>query len=135
MRTAAARPERLDQTSFGFYDWEQDNGLTYRWTSRRATFFIPAGARELEMPVRSMMTSGHTEPVTFSVAVNGRILDTFPITQGDWRTVSLRLPPRSGDSAFTRIDVITEPPWTPAATGFSQDVRVLGVQLGRPEAQ
>jgi len=135
MRTIEARPARLDQTSFGFYDWENDHGLAYRWTSRRATFFIPAGARELEMPVRSMMISGHTEPVTFSVAVNGRILDTFPVRQGDWQTVKLRLPPRSEGPDVTRIDVITEPPWTPAAIGVSQDVRVLGVQLGRPEAQ
>src|SRR5262249_38095644 len=66
---------RLDQVTFGFYEWEDNYGLAYRWSSRRATFFVPAGARELHMPVRSMMVLGHTEPVKFSVAVNGRILD------------------------------------------------------------
>jgi hypothetical protein len=83
-----------------------------------------------------MMILGHLDPVKFSVAVNGRVLDTFPITQGNWETVQLRLPPGSATSGdFTRIDVITDPSWTPAATGANHDVRVLGVQVGKPEAQ
>jgi O-antigen ligase len=125
----------LDRATFGFYDWENDNGFPYRWTSRRATFFVPGRARELHIPVRSMMILGHQDPVRFSVAVNGRVLDTFPITQGNWETVQLRLPPGSAGSEFTRIDVITDPSWTPAATGANHDVRVLGVQVGRPEVQ
>jgi hypothetical protein len=133
--SAAARDAPLDRMTFGFYDWESDNGFPYRWSSRRATFFVPAGARELDLPVRSMMIVGHQEPVTFSVAVNGRVLDTFPITQGNWETVQLRLPPTAGAAGFTRIDVITTPSWTPAATGANHDVRVLGVQIGRPEAR
>jgi len=132
----AGRGQSLDQVAFGFYDWENDNGFPYRWTGRRATFFVPAGARELHIPVRSMMILGHLDPVKFSVAVNGRVLDTFPITQGNWETVQLRLPPGSAASGdFTRIDVITDPSWTPAATGANRDVRVLGVQVGKPEAQ
>jgi hypothetical protein len=130
----AGRGQSLEQVTFGFYDWENDNGFPYRWTGRRATFFVPAGARELHIPVRSMMILGHQEPVRFSIAVNGRVLDTFPITQGNWETVQLRLPPGSTGSAFTRIDVITDPSWTPAATGANRDVRVLGVQVGKPEA-
>jgi O-antigen ligase len=135
LRARAAQPADLDRVAFGFYDWENDNGFPYRWTSRRATFFVPAGARELHLPVRSMMILGHLEPVTFTVAVNGRVLDTFPITQGNWETVRLRLPGSASRSGFTRIDVITDPAWIPAVTGANQDVRVLGVQLGRPEAQ
>jgi hypothetical protein len=88
------------------------------------------------MPIRSMMILGHQAPVTFSVAVNGRVLDAFSITQGNWQTIQLRLPPASDiGNGFTRIDVITDPSWTPAATGASHDVRVLGVQAGKPEAQ
>jgi O-antigen ligase len=132
---AANGSQPLDQLTFGFYDWENDNGFPYRWTSRRATFFVPASARELHIPVRSMMILGHTDPVRFSVAVNGRVLDTFPITQGNWETVKLRLPPRLSGSEFTRIDVMTDPSWTPAVTGANRDVRVLGVQVGRPEAR
>jgi O-antigen ligase len=131
----AGRSQPLDQVAFGFYDWENDNGFPYRWSSRRATFFVPARARELHLPVRSMMILGHLDPVRFSVAVNGRVLDTFSITQGNWETVQLRLPPASDGSAFTRIDVMTEPPWTPAATGANHDVRVLGVQVGRPDVR
>ena len=132
---AAGRDQPLDQATFGFYDWENDNGFPYRWTSRRATFFVPASARELHLPVRSMMILGHQDPVRFSVAVNGRVLDTFAITQGNWETVHLRLPRTSDAGAFTRIDVMTAPAWTPAETGANHDVRVLGVQVGRPEVQ
>lgn len=136
LRIRAAHPApSLDRVAFGFYDWENDNGFPYRWTSRRATFFIPASSRELHLPIRSMMILGHTDPVTFGVAVNGRLLDTFAITQGNWQTVRLRLPAATAPGGFTRIDVLTDPAWTPAATGANHDVRVLGVQLGRPEAQ
>jgi O-Antigen ligase len=136
VRIAAAQAAQpLDRMTFGFYDWEDDNGFPYRWTSRRATFFVPAGARELRLTLRSMMILGHVDPVAFSVAVNGRVLDSFRITQGNWQTVRLRLPPAADPRGFTRIDVMTDPAWTPAATGANHDVRVLGVQLGRPEAQ
>jgi hypothetical protein len=123
-----------EQLTFGFYDWEADHGFPYRWSSRRGTFFVPAGTREVHLPIRSMMILGHLDPVTLSVAVNARVLDTFRITQGNWDTVDLRLPPAAA-GGFVRIDVVTEPTWTPAATGASQDVRVLGVQVGRPEAR
>jgi O-antigen ligase len=120
-----------ESLTFGFYDWENDNGFPYRWSSRRAAFFVPPDAREVHVPLRSMMIRGHLDPVRVSVAVKGRVLDTF-IAEGNWTTVPLRLPP-AANREFVRIDVITDPPWTPAATGTSQDVRVLGVEVGRPE--
>ena len=128
---AATTGVTRDTLTFGFYDWENDNGFPYRWSSRRAAFFVPPTARDVYLPLRSMMIRGHLDPVRVNVAVNGRVLDTF-IAQGDWTTVQLRLPPATGRD-FVRIDVITDPPWTPAATGTSRDVRVLGVEVGRPE--
>jgi len=128
-RSAAAVEPRSDLT-FGFYDWENDNGLPYRWSSRRAAFFVPPQARRVDLPLRTMMTYAHYDPVRIDVAVNGRVLDTF-LAKGDWTTVQLRLPPGARD--FVRIDVITDPPWIPAETGASRDVRVLGVEIGRPE--
>jgi len=129
-RAAIAGTPR-DTLDYGFYDWENDNGFRYRWSSRRAAFFVPPEAREVYLPLRSMMIRGHLDPVRVNIAVNGRVLDAF-IAQGDWSTVQLRLPP-AATREFVRIDIVTDPPWTPAATGTSRDVRVLGVEVGRPE--
>ena len=127
---AAAAAEPREALTFGFYAWENDNGFPYRWSSRRAAFFVPSRARQVDLPLRTMMMYAHYDPVRVSVAVNGRVLDTF-LAQGNWNTVQLRLPPAARD--FVRIDVIADPPWIPAETGASHDVRVLGVQVGRPE--
>src|SRR5262249_24795070 len=127
---AAADAAPREPLTFGFYQWEYDNGFPYRWSSRRAAFFVPPEARQVDLPLRTKMTYAHYDPVRVDIAVNGRLLDTF-IAKGDWTTVQLRLPPGARD--FVRIDVITDPPWIPAETGASRDVRILGVQVGRPD--
>jgi hypothetical protein len=119
--------------SFGFYDWEQEDGQRFRWTSRRATFFIPLNARELRLPLRAIHVGPNQAPTDVSIAIGGRVFHRVRLASDDWVNVSMRLPLLPDDDAFQRIDIITEPTWSPAALfGGRSDVRVLGVQLGEP---
>jgi hypothetical protein len=119
--------------SFGFYDWELEDGRRFRWTSRRATFFIPLNARELHLPLRAIHIGRNAAPTEVSIAIGGRTFHRILLANDDWVNVPMRLPLLPEDEAFQRIDIITEPTWSPAALfGGRSDVRVLGVQLGEP---
>jgi O-antigen ligase len=121
----------LTTQSWGFYDWEGQGPERNRWTSRRATFFAPPDARELQLPMRAMHIGTNTGPVDVSIAIGGRPFHHLVLDTGDWVSVRLRLPPRSGGEGFQRIDIITDPTWSPAVLfGGRSDVRVLGVQVG-----
>lgn len=121
----------LTKQSWGFYEWEGAGTERLRWTSRHSTFFIPLGARELDLPVRSMHIGTHVGPTEVSLSIDGRPFHRVVLTHGDWVNVKLRLPPRPSDEGVQRIDITTDPTWSPAALfGGRSDVRVLGVQVG-----
>jgi hypothetical protein len=70
-------PSWLARMEYGFGAWEVDaDGTRYRWTAGRASFFVPADASEVRVPLR------------------------VPV----WRASRLRLPPR-GSRRFRRIDI------------------------------
>jgi hypothetical protein len=118
---------------FGFYDWEQQDGQRYRWTSRRATFFIPLNARQLHLALRAIHLGSNTAPTEVSIAIGGRTFNRVRLATDDWVVVPMRLPLLPEDEAFQRIDIISEPTWSPAALlGGRSDVRVLGVQVAEP---
>lgn len=119
--------------SFGFYDWEGDPETRFRWTSRRATFFIPLNARQLHLSLRAIHMGSNTAPTEVSIAIGGRTFNRVLLVNDDWVTVPMRLPLLPEDENFQRIDIITEPTWSPAALfGGRSDMRVLGVQVAEP---
>ena len=123
----------LAQQSWGFYAWEGQGADRARWTSRHATFFIPSAAHELRLPIRALHFGPNTGPTSVTIAVGGRPFHRLDLPNSDWTIVRLRLPVAPRDEAFQRIDVITDPTWSPAAIyGGRSDVRVLGVLSGEP---
>jgi O-antigen ligase len=119
--------------SFGFYEWEGDP--RFRWTTRRATFFIPAGSRQLHLPLRAIHIGANRAPTEVSIAVGGRTFHRVSLADDNWVTVSLRLPPGHQDEKFQRIDIVSERTWSPSTLfGRHSDVRTLGVQLAEPVA-
>jgi O-antigen ligase len=122
----------LGRFDFGFYDWEGDPER-FRWTSRRATFFVPLNARELHLRLRARHLGANTAPTEVSIAIGGRTFNRVVLADDNWVTVSMRLPLVVEDDHFRRIDITTEPTWSPAVLfGGRSDVRVLGVQMGEP---
>jgi O-antigen ligase len=129
----AVRDMDLTKQSWGFYDWEGQGPERNRWTTRRATFFIPAGAREITLPVRAMHIGTHNDPTAVSIDIGGRPFHHLVLTTGDWVDIRLRLPPPSGSSSAQRIDITVDPTWSPAVLfGGRSDVRILGVQVAEP---
>lgn len=119
--------------SFGFYEWEGDPDLRFRWTTRRATFFIPLNARQLHLRLRAIHMGTNTAPTQVSIAIGGRTFNRVLLADDNWVDVPMRLPLLPDDEQFQRIDIITEPTWSPAALfGGRSDVRVLGVQVAEP---
>ena len=131
-RREIARLDLATQT-FGFYPLEYDHGAVYRWTARRATFFVPAAARSLRLTMRAIHMGTNTGPTDVTIAIGGRTLDRVQLAQDDWVPVSLRLP-LPPDNGFQRIDIIASPTWSPAAIRGKPkgDVRILGVQMMTP---
>jgi len=128
-REAAAL--NLAETSFGFYDWEMEDGQRFRWTSRQATFFVPGAARELQVPLRALHLGRNQASTSVYVAVGGRTVDCVTLPDYQWTTVRLRLPRLANAPDFQRIDLITSPAWSLAsAYDGPADIRILGVQAG-----
>jgi O-antigen ligase len=126
----------LTQQTYGFYPWEQDRGQKYRWTSRRAAFFVPAGTRELALPIRTLHVGANTQPTKVTIAIGGRTLHTMQAATDDWTTVHLLLPRDGRPDGFRRIEIISEPAWSPAALFRDRlDMRILGVQVGEVVAK
>ncbi len=121
----------LSEQTFGFYEWEGNPPGRMRWTSPSAGFFVPAHATEVEIPMRALFSERRTQPTVVSIAIDGRVFHRLEISNGDVFTLALRLPiPAVPATQPRRVDIITNPPWSPAEALGTSDTRVLGVQLG-----
>jgi hypothetical protein len=117
-------PSWLARMEYGFGAWEVDaDGTRYRWTAGRASFFVPADASEVRVPLRVPVQPGDW-PVIVSVALDGRPVDRLSIATDDWRASRLRLPPR-GSRRFRRIDIHVD------RTQGDRGVQVGEVQVAR----
>ena len=97
-------PWLLNLTS-GLSPWETDaEGIRYRWTRGRASFFVPADAGEIALRLRSIKDTPADWPITATIAIDGRPADRIRIDDEQWQTVRFRLPPR-GTRAVRRIDI------------------------------
>lgn len=97
-------PSWLAGMESGLGAWEvEPDGTRYRWTAGRASFFVPADASEVRIPLRVPVQPGDW-PVIVSVALDGRPVDRFRIASDEWHASRLRLPPR-GSRRFRRIEI------------------------------
>jgi O-antigen ligase len=122
----------LGEQSFGFYAWEGEPASgRMRWTSPSAALFIPANTTEVELPMRAAFSERRKRPTVVSIAIDGRVFHNIAVTNGDVFPLHLRLPaPASPTRRPRRLDIITNPPWSPADVLGTHDNRVLGVQVG-----
>lgn len=69
-----------------------------------ASFFVPADARSIEIPVRTTFERPDDWPITVSVSIDDRPASRIVLTDGEWRRVLLTMPPR-GSRRVRRIDL------------------------------
>jgi len=97
-------PPWLASLESGFGAWEKDfEGVPYRWTSGRASFFVPADAAAVRIPLRSEVATP-VSPAVVSVTVDDRLAEQLKVTDGRWQDCRVRLPP-ARSRRLRRIDL------------------------------
>ena len=101
-------PPWLISVSSGMRGWEIDaTGARVRWTGGHASFFVPADARTIELPLRTTFDRPDDWPITVSVAIDDRPADRLVLDDGRWHRAVLIMPPR-GSRRVRRIDIRTD---------------------------
>jgi O-antigen ligase len=118
----------ISGVSYGFFEWGREpDGRPSRWSGPRATLFVSARARLVEIPLSGATPSGVLQHV--EVRVDGRLANRVAVGR-EWQRVRTLLPatPSIGPR---RIDLVISPPWVPAEMiPGNTDQRVLGVRVG-----
>jgi len=100
-------PPWLGQVTSGMRDWEEDPpGTRFRWTTGRASFFVPSNAVAMTLPLRAVFPGPNGRGVTVSVSVDDRWLANIDLPRPDaWVRTVLPLPRRATTRRFRRIDL------------------------------
>jgi hypothetical protein len=119
-------PPWVGGVTSGLREWEHPPppDPVFRWTTGRASLFIPSDATTVVIPLRSELPGPDGKPVTVEIRVDGRFLTTVTLREPrSWVRHELPLGRRPTHRRFRRIDlrvnrVVT---W-----------RLLGVMTGPP---
>ena len=100
-------PPWLGQVTSGMRGWEEDPpGTRFRWTSGRASFFVPSDALAMTLPLRAVFPGPDGRPVTVSVSIDDRWLANIDLPRPDaWVRSVLPLPRRATTRRFRRVDL------------------------------
>ena len=98
-------PPWLLQVTSGLSKWEAgDDGIRYRWTRGRASFFVPADASSAILTMRSVRHLPDDWPITATMTIDDRPVRVIMFHDEEWREVRLRMPP-PGSRDVARIDI------------------------------
>jgi hypothetical protein len=116
-------PPWVAATTSGFRGWEiEPPGIRFRWTSGHAAFYVPSGATEMTLPLRSQFPGPGGAPVLVAVTVDGRMLANVVLDNPDvWLRQVLPLPRRATDRRSRRVDL---------RVSRTVGDLILGVQVG-----
>lgn len=111
---------RLDRVTAGLHPPEHArDGSSFRWTTGRAVFHVPASARVLTLSVRRIAPM----PQTIRVFIRDAQVAEISPEDAAWRATRVILPrPRHGE--YHRIEIHVSPTWR-----APNDGRELGVML------
>jgi hypothetical protein len=101
-------PPWLISVSSGMRGWEMDaTGVRVRWTGGHASFFVPADARSIELPLRTTFDRPSDWPITVSVAIDDRPPARLVLADPAWHR-SVLIMPAPGSRKVRRIDIRTD---------------------------
>jgi hypothetical protein len=69
-----------------------------------ASVFVPSSARAVELPVRTTFDAPGDWPITVTVAIDDRMSDRIVLSDSEWHSMLLRLPP-AGGRKVRRLDI------------------------------
>ncbi len=97
-------PPWLIGVTSGFGHWQTPDAAPYRWMGGHASLFVPAGAREIAIPLRAVFASPTDWPIAASITIDDRPADRLVFADDSWKTSRLRMPP-PGARRVRRIDI------------------------------
>ena len=98
-------PPWLLSTTSGMRGWETDSsGTRLRWMGGHASFFVPANARSIEMPLRTIFARGDDWPVVVTVTIDDRPAERLVLRDGRWQRIVVSMP-AAGSRRVRRIDL------------------------------
>jgi hypothetical protein len=111
----------------GLRAWTQEAGVRYRWTTGRASIFIPSAWQALEIPLRAEAFTPDWLPVVVEVRIDGRPVDRVTLADERWVSRVIRVDGLRTSRAFRRVDLRVNRVWSDG---------LYGVRLGdvRPGA-
>ena len=100
-------PPWIARVTSGLRDWEEDPlGTRFRWTTGRASFFVPSDATAMTLPMRALFPGPNGTPVVVEVSVDDRWLAEIVLGDADtWRRPVLPLPRRLTHRRYRRVDL------------------------------
>jgi hypothetical protein len=115
-------PPWTSTVTSGLRGWEEDpSGTRFRWTTGRASFFVPSDAGSMTLPMRAVFPGINGRPTTVQISVDGRWLADVDLPNPDlWVRPSLPLP-RGTSRRYRRVDLRVN-----RVVGFP----LLGVETG-----
>jgi hypothetical protein len=95
---------------------EGQRGRPYRWTGGRASFFVPAKARAIRIPLRS--PRGDEEPVVVRVDLDDRPSAIAALRDSAWTECRVAIPSATTHGrGVVRVDLRVSPTWGPLSRG------------------
>jgi hypothetical protein len=100
-------PPWVGRLTSGLRSWEEDPpGRFFRWTNGRATFFVPATANELTLPLRAVFPGPNGAATTVEIRSDDRWLATIVLSDpAVWERPRLPLGRAGGSRRYRRIDL------------------------------
>jgi hypothetical protein len=100
-------PPWMGGVTSGLRGWEQDPpGTFFRWTTGRATFFVPSSATTITVPLRAVFPGPNGTPVNVELRDDDRLLASIELTDPNaWVRPTLPLRRTAGRRRFRRIDL------------------------------
>jgi hypothetical protein len=87
--------------------WEEDPpGTHFRWTTGRASFFVPSKASEMTVPVRALFPGRNDRPVVVSVRVDDQLMFDVELRHPtEWEPITTPLPHKASSRRYRRVEV------------------------------
>jgi hypothetical protein len=117
-------PPWAERVTSGLRQWEEDApGVRFRWTNGHASFFIPASAAEMTLPLRAVFPAADGAPVVVQLSVDDRWMTDVALRDPSaWSMPTVPLS-RPTQRRFRRVDLRVS-----RVVGWLN----LGVEVGEP---
>ncbi|CAN5826639.1 hypothetical protein BH18ACI5_BH18ACI5_07410 [soil metagenome] len=93
----------LENLGIGVSQWQAgSDGIKYRLAGVTSTVFVPAAARAISLPLRSLPS--HPE-VRIEIYLDGRLADALTVPASAWRLFDIQVPPRDDGRRFRALEL------------------------------